>query len=167
MSGVSLTSQIWSCAHPKVNGDQAARAQSTRTFDPRLNSASMIYKNANDAYSGRPSVHSAANGTYGIQGLGYAGLNPTDFIRLETGLRQVEFVSERHNTAFYDTIEGANRTNWPAQRTSATCQVVGGPESYTNAPTLDGGCGNGVGMTAVDRKKYLDALYTYYKNGGQ
>lgn len=137
MSTVSLTSQVWSCAHPKINGENAGRAQSMRTFDTSLNTVSNMYKDANDAYSGRPSFHNAANGTNGLYGLGYAGLNPTSWIALETGLRQVEFQSTLPNTTFYDTLEGANRAAWPSQKagsSGAACGVYNGPDAYTNTP---------------------------------
>ena len=163
MSGVSLTSQVWSCAHPKINGENAARAQSARTFDTALNVVSHIVKPANDAYSGRPSYHQAANGTDGLYGLGYAGMNPSGWLALETGLRQVEFQANMPNTTFYDTIEGANRSDWPSQKTGSTggtCAMYNGPTAYTNTPYQSNS--NGQTMTSVDRQKYLNALYQEY-----
>jgi len=162
MSTVSLTSQVWSCAHPKINGENAARAQSMRTFDPALNSVSHIVKDANDAYSGRPSYHQAANGTHGLSGLGYAGLNPTSWLALETGLRQVEFQANLPNTGFYDTLEGANRANWVAQKVGSSgggCAVYNGPTTYTNTPFMNNGQGN---MNPADQQRYMNVLYGAY-----
>jgi hypothetical protein len=164
MSGVSLTAQVWSCAHPKINGENAARAQSMRTFDPSLNTVSHIIKDANDAYSGRPSYHQAANGTNGLYGLGYAGLNPTSWLALETGLRQVAFQANMPNTGFYDTLEGANRANWIYQKVGASganCDVYNGPTAYTNTPYSSNQ--NGQTMTSADHQKYLNALYQEYR----
>ena len=163
MSTVSLTSQIYSCAHPQVNGENADRMQSARIFDNALNIPSGVIKDANDAYSGRPSFHNAANGTNGLAGLGYAGLNPSSYMALETGLRQVEFQAHTPNTTFYDTIEGANRSNWYAQKVGAsggTCGLYNGPDAYTNTPSYSN-CGGQ--PTTVDRKRYLDALYQEYR----
>jgi len=166
MAGVSLTSQVWSCAHPKINGENATRAQSARSFDPSLNIASNVVKDANDAYSGRPSYHQAANGTNGLYGLGYAGLNPSSWITLETGLRQVEFQANVPNTTFYDTIEGANRSQWLSQRAGAgaACGVYNGPTAYTNTPYFSNA--NGQTMTSADRSKYMAALYDEYRKSG-
>ena len=164
MSGVSLTSQVWSCAHPKINGENAARAQSARFFDPALNTVSGILKPANDAYSGRPSPHNAANGTYGVSSLGYAGLNPSSFMALETGLRQVSFQSTMPNTTFYDTLEGANRSAFPAQKAGSTgglCGVYNGPDSYTSTPNMSNQ--QGQMLTSVDQQNYLKALYNTYR----
>ena len=163
MSTVSLTAQVWSCAHPKINGENAARAQSARTFDPALNTVSGIIKDANDAYSGRPSYHQAANGTNGLYGLGYAGLNPTDWLSLETGLRQVEFRSNMPHTKFYDTIEGANRSAWLSQKvgTGGACALYNGPDAYVNTPYQSNQ--QGQTMTSVDHQKYLTALYSEYR----
>jgi hypothetical protein len=166
MSTVSLTSQIWSCAHPKINGENAARAQSARTFDPALNVVSHIVKPANDAYSGRPSYHQAANGTEGLESLGYAGLNPTSWVALETGLRQVEFQANVPHTSFYDTIAGADRAAWPSQKvgsSGATCALYGGPDSYTSTPYVSNQ--HGQTMTSADHQKYLSALYQEYRKG--
>ena len=166
MSTVSLTSQVWSCAHPKINGENAARAQSARTFDPALNAPSHIVRPANDPYSGRPSYQSAANGTDGLYGLGYAGLNPTSWMALETGLRQVEFQANVPHTTFYDTIEGANRSAWPAQKagaSGATCAMMNGPSAYTNTPYQSNN--NGQTLTSADRQKYMSALYNEYRKG--
>lgn len=163
MSGISLTSQIWSCAHPKINGENAARAQSARFFDSSLNSVSNIIKPANDAYSGRPSYHNAANGTDGLTSLGYAGLNPSAYMALETGLRQVEFQSNTPNTTFYDTIAGANRSAFPSQRagsSGATCAMYNGPTAYTNTPYQSNN--QGQTMTSVDHANYMSALYQEY-----
>lgn len=165
MSTVSLTSQVWSCAHPKINGENASRAQSMRTFDPSLNIVSGVIKDANDAYSGRPSYHQAANGTNGLYGLGYAGLNPTPWIGFETGLRQVEFQANMPNTAFYDTIEGANRSFWPHQKVGASgtaCDVYNGPQAYTNTPFMSNQQGQTI--TSADHQKYLNALYQEYRS---
>lgn len=162
MSSVSLTSQVWSCAHPKINGENAIRAQSARIFDNSLNSVSNITKDANDAFSGRPSHHQAANGTYGLNGLGYAGLNPSSWIGLETGLRQVEFHSNLPNTSFYDTLNGANRSNWPAQKVGSSggnCAVFNGPTAYTNTPMNNAS----QSMTSADHQKYMSALYQEYR----
>lgn len=164
MSTVSLTSQLWRCSNPKVNDENAARAQSARTFDTALNSVSHILKDANDAYSGRPSYHQAANGTNGLYGLGYAGLNPSSWIALETGLRQVEFQSQIPNTTFYDTIEGANRSQFTAQRVGkpgGLCGVSNGPTAYTNTPFMSNQ--NGQTLTSADHQKYLSALYQEYR----
>ena len=166
MSTVSLTSQVWSCAHPKINGENAARAQSARTFDNALNTVSHIIRPANDPYSGRPSHLSAANGTNGLYGLGYAGLNPTSWLALETGLRQVEFQANMPNTTFYDTIEGANRAAFPSQKAGAsgtTCSMYNGPDSYTSTPYFSNS--NGQTMTSADRQKYMSALYQEYRKG--
>jgi len=164
MSGVSLTAQVWSCAHPKINGENAARAQSARTFDPALNTVSHIIRPANDPYSGRPSVLSAANGTNGLYGLGYAGLNPSSWMTLETGLRQVEFQANVPNTSFYDTIAGANRSVWPAQKVGsggAQCAMYNGPEAYTSTPFQTNQ--RGQPMTSADHQKYMSALYQEYR----
>jgi hypothetical protein len=163
MSGVSLTSQVWSCSHPKINGENASRAQSARFFDPALNSVSHIVKSANDAYSGRPSYHNAANGTDGISGLGYAGLNPSSFMTLETGLRQVAFQSTLPNTTFYDTIEGANRSNFTSQRAGSsggTCGVFSGPEAYTSTPFVSNQNGQ---LMSAENQRYMSALYNEYR----
>jgi hypothetical protein len=164
MSTVSLTSQVWSCAHPKINGENAARAQSARRFDPALNVVSGIVRPANDAYSGRPSHLSAANGTYGLQGLGFAGLDPTSWMALETGLRQVEFQANMPNTKFYDTIEGADRAAWPAQKVGSggACAMYGGPGSYTSTPYTSNAHGT---LTAPQQQKYMNALYQEYNKG--
>lgn len=167
MSTVSLTAQVWSCAHPKINGENAARAQSARTFDTGLNTVSHIIKPANDPYSGRPSFHQASNGTNGLYGLGYAGLNPTSWIALETGLRQVAFQANMPNTSFYDTIEGANRAAWPIQKAGSAgtaCGVFNGPDAYTSTPYQSNQ--QGQTLTSVDRQKYLNALYNEYRKNG-
>jgi len=163
MSTVSLTSQVWSCAHPKINGENAIRAQSARIFDPALNTVSHIVRPANDPYSGRPSFQSAANGTYGLNTLGFSGLNPSAFMALETGLSQVEFQANVPNTKFYDTIEGANRSAWPAQRAGAgaSCSMYNGPDSYTSTPYQNNQ--QGQSLTSVDRQAYLNALYQTYR----
>ena len=166
MSGVSLTSQIWSCAHAKVNGENAQRAQSARFFDPALNTVSHIVKPANDAYSGRPSYHNAANGTDGLYSLGYAGLNPTSFMTLETGLRQVAFQSVLPNTTFYDTIEGANRSDFLSQKAGASgglCGVYNGAQSYESTPYMSNMNGQMLTSTAVDNNRYMSALYNEYR----
>ena len=162
MSTVSLTSQVWSCAHPKINGENATRAQSARTLDPSLNTVSNVIKPANDAFSGRPSYHQAANGTNGLYTLGYAGLNPSSWMALETGLRQVEFQSNLPNTSFYDTIEGANRSVWPSQRAGSgtACGMFDGPTSYTSTPMQSNN--QGKTLTSVDHAKYMSALYNEY-----
>ncbi len=163
MSTVSLTSQIWSCAHPKINGENAARAQSQRTFDPALNVVSGVVRPANDPYSGRPSHLSAANGTDGLYGLGYAGLNPTSWMALETGLRQVEFHANMPNTKFYDTIEGADRAAWPAQKVGSpggACAMYNGPTSYTSTPYTSNANGT---LTAPQHQTYMNALYQEYR----
>lgn len=164
MSTVSLTSQVWSCSHPKINGENAARAQSARFFDPALNVVSHVIKDANDAYSGRPSYHQAANGTNGLYGLGYAGLQPTDWMALETGLRQVEFQANMPHTKFYDTIEGANRAAWISQKagtSGAACALYNGPDAYTSTPFQSNQ--NGQSLTSPDHQKYLSALYQEYR----
>lgn len=163
MSGVSLTSQVWSCAHPKIDGANAERAFSARIFDPALNVPSFTVKHANDAYSGRPSYHNAANGTYGLYSLGYAGLNPSSWIALETGLRQVEFQENMPNTGFYDTLEGTNRSYWPHQKVGASgtnCDVYNGPTSYTSTPVFSNQMGQT--LTSVDHQRYMSALYSEY-----
>jgi len=163
MSDVSLTAQVWSCAHPKINGEHAERVQSARTFDTQLNLASGIYKDANDAYSGRPSYHNAANGTNGLYSLGYAGLNPTAFINLENDLRQVEYLSTVPNTSFYDTLEGANRAAWTSQRAGSSggmCGMYNGPDAYVNVPVQNP---QPMGLNSVQRKNYLAALYSQYR----
>jgi hypothetical protein len=167
MSGVSLTSQVWSCAHPKINGENAARAQSARTFDPALNTVSHIVRPANDPYSGRPSVLSAMNGSSGLYGYGYAGLNPSSFMTLETGLRQVEFQANTPNTKFYDTIDGANRSAWLSQKAGASggaCSVYNGPDSYTSTPLMSNQ--QGQILTQPDYQKYMNALYKEYRKDG-
>jgi hypothetical protein len=166
MSGVSLTSQVYSCAHPKINGENAARAQSARTFDPSLNVVGNIIKDANDPYSGRPSSHNAANGTNGLNNLGYAGMNPTSWMALETGLRQVEFQSQMPNTKFYDTIQGANRAAWTSQRAGSggACAVYNGPAAYTSTPYSSNQ--GGQTLTSVDQQNYLKALYNQYRETG-
>ena len=146
MSSVSLTSQVWCCSHPKINGENAARAQSARIFDPSLNLVSNIYKNANDTYFGRPSVYQAANGTNGLRTLGYAGLNPTNWIGLETGLRQVAFVEN------VPTLAGANQ--------SASWGMFNGSDAYVNTPQQNNCYGQ---LTAVDHQRYLAALYNQYR----
>ena len=164
MSTVSLTAQVWSCAHPKINGENATRAQSARTFDTGLNTASHIIKPANDAYSGRPAYHQTANGTYGLSTLGYAGLNPSSWMLLETGLRQVAFQANMPNTSFYDTIEGANRAAWPIQKAGSAgtaCGVFNGPDAYTSTPYQSNQ--HGQTLTSVDRQNYLNALYNEYR----
>ena len=163
MSGVSLTAQVWSCSHPKINGENADRAQSARTFDPSLNQVSNIVKPANDPYSGRPSYHQASNGTNGLYNLGYAGLNPTDWMALETGLRQVEFQANMPNTTFYDTIEGANRSAFTAQKAGASggmCQMFNGPNTYESTPVQNNF--HGQMLTAPARQKYMNALHQEY-----
>lgn len=163
MSSVSLTSQVWSCAHPKINGENASRAQSARIFDNSLNTVSGIIRPANDPYSGRPSHLSAANGMAGISSLGYAGLNPSSWMALETGLRQVEFQANAPNTSFYDTVAGANRAAWPSQKvgsSGAACAMYNGPDSYTSTPQMNNH--HGQTMTAPDRQKYMSALYQEY-----
>jgi hypothetical protein len=166
MSGVSLTAQVWSCAHPKINGENAARAQSARTFDPSLNTVSHIVRPANDPYSGRPSVLSAANGTNGLYGLGYAGLNPSSWMALETGLRQVEFQANMPNTKFYDTMDGANRAAWPSQKAGSSggsCAMYNGPDAYTSTPYQSNQ--HGQTLTQPDYQKYMSALYQEYRKG--
>lgn len=163
MSGVSLTSQVWSCAHPKINGENAARAQSARSFDTGLNVVSHIVKPANDPYSGRPAHHQTSNGTNGLYGLGYAGMNPTSWIALETGLRQVAFQANVPTTTFYDTIAGANRAAFTSQKagsSGATCGMFNGPDAYTSTPYQSNA--NGQTLTSVDRQNYLNALYQEY-----
>lgn len=162
MSTVSLTSQVWSCAHPKINGENATRAQSARTFDPSLNVVSNVLRPANDPYSGRPSQLSAANGTDGLYTLGYAGLNPSSWMALETGLRQVEFQANEPNTKFYDTISGADRAAWPAQKVGSggACAMYNGPTSYTSTPYVNNQQGS---LTAPQQQKYMSALYQEYR----
>lgn len=162
MSTVSLTSQVWSCSHPKVNGENAARAQSARIFDPALNTVSGIQRTANDPYSGRPSQLSAVNGSAGLTSLGYAGLNPSSWMALETGLRQVEFQANMPNTKFYDTL-GANRAAWPSQKAGsagAACSMYNGPDSYTSTPYASSA---GNTLTAPQQQAYMNALYQEYR----
>lgn len=160
---VSLTSQVWSCAHPKVNGENASRAQSVRFLDSGYNLASNIIRPANDPYSGRPSYLNAANGMNGLSGLGMAGLNPSSWMALETGLRQVEFQSARDGTTFYDTLEGANRSNFMSQKVGSSggmCGVYNGPTAYENTPLQNNN--QGQTLTAPQRQAYMKALYNYY-----
>jgi len=165
MSDVSIRASTYSCSHPLVNGSQAERLQSARTFEPSLNVPSNVYKDANDPFSGRPSDHNAANGQYGLNG-GRAGLNPQSFMNVETGLRQVAFQSTLPNSKFYDTLTGANRSNWYSQfagNSGGGCGVYNGPDSYTSTPVQNNNHGNGgVGLTSVDRRNYMQALQNEY-----
>lgn len=169
MSDVSIRASIYSCNHPLVQTGDAGRLQSARTFDPALNVVSNLYKDANDPYSGRPSSHNAMNGVYGTASLGMAGLNAESQIALTTGLRQVEFQSQYPHTTFYDTLAGANRSNWYTQfagKTGTTCAVMNGPTAYTSTPQQNTCGGNGVGLTSVDRRNYLAALQQAYNDQG-
>jgi hypothetical protein len=168
MSTPSITASVYSCAHPRVNGENATRAQSARFFDPALNVVSTTCRSANENHAGRPAGQNSDNGqgNYGTMS-GFAGLNPSDWVLLSTGLRQVSFMQEAGNpTTFYDTIGGANRSNWPSQFAGAgkTCAVLGnGPSAYTSAPQQNN-CYGQVGATSVDRNNYMRALNQVYRN---
>lgn len=158
----SVTSSTYSCAHPLVNGEHAARMQSARTFDPSLNAVSNMHRSANDNHAGRPAPLNSDNGSDNTLD-GFAGLNPSSYIMLETGLRQVEFHEHYPHTTFYDTIAGANRSNWYSQfagKTGTTCGVMNGPSSYTSTPNQSNSHGQ---PTSVDRKRYLAALNNHYR----
>jgi len=164
MSNVSIRSSTYSCSHPLINGSQADRLQSARTFSPSLNVASNLYRDANDPATGRPSSHNAINGAAGIQGLGMAGLGAQPFIAVENNLRQVAYMDTYPHTAFYDTLTGANRANWYSQgagKSGATCAVYNGPDSYTSTPVQSNNKGQ-VGLTSVDRRNYMNALQQEY-----
>jgi hypothetical protein len=166
MSTPSIRASTYSCAHPLINGENAARLQSARTFDPALNIVSNATRSANDHHAGRPAPLNSDNGlgTYGSKA-GFAGLNPSDWILLTSGLRQVEFREHYPNTTFYDTIGGANRSNWLSQfagKSGTTCAVFNGPDSYTSAPQQNNCLGQ---PTSVDRRNYLRALNQVYRQG--
>ena len=166
MSTPSIRSSTYGCSHPFINDQHAARLQSARTFDSNLNVASHVHRDANDPYSGRPSVQNAANGVSGLEDLGMSGLNPSNFIALENSLRQVGPVGAE--TAFYDTMTGANRSGYNAEfagKSGTMCGVAGGSDSYTSVPmnSNDGrmmqqSMMQQVGSTSVDRKNYMAAL---------
>lgn len=164
MSTPSIRASVYSCVHPLVTAENQDRAQSARTFDPSLNTVSNLYRDANEHHAGRPAPLNSDNGlgTYGALS-GFAGLNPSSFIALTTGLRQVEFQSSYPNTTFYDTIDGANRSNWYSQfagKSGGTCAVMNGPDSYTSAPAQSNCMGQ---PTSVDRRAYLNALNQVYR----
>ena len=162
MSTPSIRSSVYSCSHPLVNGSNADRNQSARIFDPSLNLVSNIYRSANENHAGRPAPLNSDNGSDNTLG-GFSGLNPSSIIFLETGLRQVEFQSAYPNTTFYDTFDGANRSNFYSQKAGKSggmCQLSGGPESYTSAPTQNNCLGQ---PTSVDRANYLRALNSVYR----
>jgi len=162
MSTPSIHSTVYSCAWPKITGENADRMQSARTFTPALNTPSNIYRSANENAAGRPAHPNSDNGTNGLATLGYAGLNPTDYIGLESSLRQVEWRDAAPSTSFYDTMEGANRANWPNQfagTAGSACAVYNGPDSYSNTPQNSNRNGQ---MTSVDRQRYLSALHREY-----
>lgn len=164
-SSVSIRGSTYNCAYAKVDSSNAARAQSARIFDPRLNVPSFTLKDSNDPYSGRPSSHNAMNGVSGTDSIDVAGLNPQSYIMLTTDLRQVAYQNEYPNTTFYDTIAGANRSNFYSQRagkSGGTCGVYSGPDSYTSTPQMSNCNGNGNTMTSVDRRNYLQALQNEY-----
>jgi hypothetical protein len=161
MSAPSIRASVYSWNHPLINGENAPRLQSVRTFDPSLSVVNRTLREANELHAGRPASLNSGNGGSGDMG-GFAGLNPQDFIMLETGLRQVDFRSDVPNTSFYDTIENANRSNWPSQYAGhGTMELVNGPESYTNVPVQPRQERFGVGsrpLTMVERQNYARAL---------
>ena len=164
MSTPSVHSTIYSCAWPKIDGSNAERAQSARTFNPALNNVSNILRPSNDDFSGRPSFLSAQNGlgTYGALS-GFAGLNPSDQILLTTNLRQVDFLNSKGVT-YYNTIENTNLSNFPSQFAGQMCSVYGsGPDSYTSAPQQNNCYGQP--STSVDRQNYMKALNSVYRSG--
>lgn len=160
MSTPSIHGSVYNCAWGKITGENAERMQSQRFFDPSLNVASNIYRTSNEGHAGRPASANSDNGVSGLAGLGFAGLNPADFIGLESNLRQVEWRSG--STNFYDTMTGANRANWPNQfagTSGSACGVSGGPDAYSNTPSR-----NTSGQpTSVDRQRYLAALHQVYQ----
>lgn len=167
MSTPSIRASTYSCSHPLINGENAPRLQSARFFDPTLTIAANTIRDANDPYSGRPAVMNTMNGVYGLQELGFAGLNSNPWILHETSLRQVSFFDNDGVTSFYDTIGGANRSYWASQfagKSGATCGSVGGPQAYDNSPSFNNQNGQ-FGMNDVDRKAYLSALYSAYRSG--
>lgn len=167
MSTPSIRASVYSCAHPLINGENAARLQSARFFDPALNTVSNLYRDANEHSFGRPAVQNSDNagGNYSTLS-GFAGLNPSDFILLTTGLRQVEFRENLPNTSFYDTIGGANRSmflsEFAGKSGSAHCSLYSGPTSYENSPKQNNCYGQ---PTSVDRSNYLRALNQVYRQG--
>lgn len=166
MSTPSIRASIYSCSHPLINGENATRLQSARTFDPFLNVASHTPRYANDVYSGRPAHPNSGNGWDGLLD-GFAGLQPSDYMNLETALRQVEFQENIPSSTFYDTIEGANRAHWYSQFAGAsgtTCGLYNGPDAYTSTPYQSNQNGQ-PGLTSVDRRKYLQALHKAYQQG--
>ena len=163
MSTPSVRASVYSSGHLLVNGDQADRMQSARMFNPALNSVSNIVRESNELYAGRPAHLNSGNGSGQNSLAGFSGLNPQSYIMNETGLRQVDFRSDVPNTSFYDTIDGANRANWPVQyagTSGSALQVPNGPESYTNVPK-----NSDRQLTSVERKRYLAALHKAYKDG--
>jgi len=167
MSTPSIRASTYSCSHPLINGENAARAQSARFFDPALNVVSNTFREANDHAFGRPAPLNSDNGSDNTLS-GFAGMNPSDYILLETGLRQVEFQQNYPNTTFYDTIGGANRSNFYSQfagKTGTTCSVMNGPNSYENTPVQNNY--NGQMATSVDRQRYMAALNKAYRQSQQ
>jgi hypothetical protein len=166
MSTPSVHSTIYSCAWPKIDGSNAERAQSARTFDPALNAVSNIHRPSNDDFSGRPSVLSAQNGVNGSMS-GFAGFNPTDYVLLTTGLRQVDYIANK-GVSYYNTIENTNLSNFSSQFAGQMCAVYGsGPDSYTSAPKQNNCYGqlNNNTATSVDRQNYMKALNSVYRSG--
>lgn len=158
MSTPSISASTYRCSNPKINGEKAEQLQSVRIFVPALNTVSNIRREANELHAGRPAPLNSTNGADGNM-YGFSGLNPNNWIMLTTGLRQVEFQANYPNTTFYDTIGGANRSNFPAQFTSQPCEIRG-PESYTSTPVQN----NCYGQTSQDRTNYLKALNSVYRS---
>lgn len=167
MSTPSIRASTYSCSHPLINGENAPRLQSARVFDPTLTIAANTIRDANDPYSGRPSTMNAMNGVYGLQELGFAGLNPNPWILHETALRSVAFFDNDGVTNFYDTINGANRGNWSTQfagKSGTTCGALNGPQSYENTGNYNNQYGQ-IPSTDVDRRNYMAALQSAYRSG--
>lgn len=157
----SIHAAVYSCSWPKITGENAERMQSARSFDPALNVASLTVRSSNENHAGRPAYMTSDNGVSGLSALGYAGLNPTDYIMLESNLRQVEWREGQPQTGFYDTIAGANRANFPAQfagSSGTSCTVPMGVNAYTNTPYR-----GTAQQTKVDRDRYLQALHQVYQ----